>query len=123
MRGNMPEMTLTEAAKWAGKSRTALFKSIQKGRLSAKKTEDGQWLIDPAELARVYRPAASVYDTGEQQSNGGEISGLRQVITLLERQIEDVRNERDHWRAQAEAQTRLLNGQRRSWWQRLRGKG
>jgi hypothetical protein len=53
MLGNMAEMTLTEAARWAGKGRTTIFKAIKQGRLSARKTDDGEWLIEPAELARV----------------------------------------------------------------------
>jgi hypothetical protein len=56
---------------------------------------------------------------------------MRQIIALLERQVEDVRSERDHWRTHAEAQTRLLTHMnetasepaQRAWWQRLTGKG
>jgi hypothetical protein len=134
----MPEMTVSEAAQWAGKDRSTLIKAIQKGRISARRTDDGHWMIDPAELARVYQPVKpSKNVTGEvteaipQQALGGELAAMRQVIALLERQVEDVRNERDHWRAQAEAQTRLVTHMTekaaepawRSWWQRLKGQG
>jgi hypothetical protein len=52
---HMPEMTLSQAAEWAGKTRSTVFKAIKSGRLSARRTDDGQWMIDPAELARVTR--------------------------------------------------------------------
>jgi Helix-turn-helix domain len=113
MWGNMPEMTLTEAAAWAGKSRTTIFKAIRRGRISATKNRDGEWLIDPSELARVYEPAEAVNAVNVApsvesvyQDIGGELAMLRQVS--------------DHWRSHAEAQTRLPDSQRRSWWQRLK---
>jgi hypothetical protein len=133
MWGNMPEMTLTEAATWAGKSRTTIFKAIRRGRVSAKKNDDGEWLIDPGELARVYQPAEAVNAVnvapaieGVYQDIGGELEALRQVNALLLEQVndlkthlktqrddwkaerEDLRADRDHWRTHAEAQTRLL---------------
>jgi hypothetical protein len=86
----MPEMTVSEAAQWAGKDRSTLIKAIQKGRISARRTDDGQWMIDPAELARVYQPVKpSKNVTGEvteaipQQALGGELAAMRQVIALL----------------------------------------
>jgi hypothetical protein len=131
----MPDMTISEAAKWTGKDRSTLFKAIKAGRISAKKDEDGQWWIDPAELERVYPPARNFTRerTGQiqQQALGGELAALQQVITLLERQLEDVRRDRDHWRTQAESQTRLLSHlsatpaepARPHWWRRLTRKG
>jgi hypothetical protein len=142
----MPEMTLTQAATWAGKSRTTIFKAIRKGRLSATKNRDGEWLIDPAELARVYQPAEEVNEVnvnptveGVYQDIGGELVALRQVNALLLDQVndlkaerEDLKADRDHWRTHAETQTRLVTHlserppeakARPSWWQRLTGKG
>jgi Helix-turn-helix domain len=134
----MPEMTISEAAQWAGKDRSTLIKAIQKGRISARRTDDGQWMIDPAELARVYQPVKQPVNVTDeftegipQQALAGELAAMRQIIALLERQVEDVRSERDHWRTHAEAQTRLLTHMnetasepaQRAWWQRLTGKG
>ena len=49
-------LTLAEAAKETGLTKPAILKAIQKGRVSATKDDKGQWLIDPAELFRVYAP-------------------------------------------------------------------
>jgi hypothetical protein len=40
-----------------------------------------------------------------------EITGLREVSDLLRRQLDDVREDRDRWRSQAEPAQRLLTGQ------------
>jgi hypothetical protein len=140
----MPDMTLSEAAKWAGKTRPAIFKAIKAGRISARKNDDGEWLIDPAELARVYQPPEPVNvsgnSAGEQQDIGGELAALRQINAVLEEQIRDLKVQREDWKTErdrllgvVESQTRLITHMsqtaapaaeplRPSWWQRLRGK-
>src|SRR5215212_4419787 len=50
--------TLSEAARAAGRGKTTLLRMIRSGRLSA--TRDpvtGGWLVEPAELHRLYPPA------------------------------------------------------------------
>ena len=51
--------TITESAKEANVSRAAIHKAIKAGRLSATKNDDGNYLIDAAELFRVYQPVTS----------------------------------------------------------------
>ena len=43
-----------DAAKQVGKSKTTILRAIRSGKLSANKSEDGSYSIDPSELARVY---------------------------------------------------------------------
>jgi len=50
----MQPMTLGQAAKAAGKSKSTLTRAIQSGRLSAQRLEDKSYQIDPAELSRVF---------------------------------------------------------------------
>ena len=122
-------LTLSEAAKETGLTKPAIFKSIQKGRLSASKDEKGQWLVDPAELFRVYPPAAKK-ETAEAQTGSLELLlKLKEMEAKLEVtekrlldkqseienfrvQVDDLRNERERWRTQAEQITRLLTDQR-----------
>jgi len=120
--GTMPEMTLSEAAAWAGKGRPAILKALQKGTISGRKDEGGQWRIDPAELARVYRPGTtqdrsnvvprSTLDIAQEaQETAGkdrELALLREILAEVRNERDDVRQDRDRWREQAEAQTRLL---------------
>ena len=122
-------LTLAEAAKETGLTKPAIFKSIQKGRVSATKDDKGQWRIDPAELFRVYPPAAKKAITETQTGNLELLLKLTEVETKLEvtekrlldkeseienfrAQVGDLRTERERWRTQAEQITRLLTDQR-----------
>jgi chromosome segregation ATPase len=122
-------ITLAEAAKETGLTKPAIFKSIQKGKLSASKDEKGQWFIDPAELFRVYPPVARKETVETQTGNLELIIKLKEMGAKLEvtekrlldkeseiqnfrLQVDDLRTERERWRTQAEQITRLLTDQR-----------
>ena len=133
----MPEMTLSEAAAWAGKGRPAILKALQKGTITGRKDEGGQWRIDPAELARVYRPGTtqdrssvvpgSTLDIDrEAQETAGkdrELALMREMLAEVRNERDDVRQDRDRWREQAEAQTRLLTHQQQPAPAALSGQG
>jgi hypothetical protein len=127
----MPDMSLTEAAEWAGKQRSTIFKAIKQGRLSAGKDEKGQFRIDPSELARVFAPASAGNvagnRAGEQADTEEKVSSLRREITLLREWLTDARSERDRLAEILQTQTRLLTSGREKqpekppspppWWQ------
>ena len=150
---NPMKYTLGTAAKATGKSKSTLSRDIKCGKISATRRDDGSYEIDPAELHRVY-PAAE-RGTGswnraendsephseyhETRSLAAELAAVRARLEMIEAererersqllgQIEDVRQDRDHWRQQA---TALLTDQRRpqeaverrAWWSRLFGVG
>ena len=48
------KFSLSAAAKEAGRDKSTLSRDIAKGKLSAERQEDGSYLIDAAELFRVY---------------------------------------------------------------------
>ncbi len=110
---------MTEAAKLTGKQRQTIHKAIKEGRISAIRSEAGEWRIDPAELFRVYPPLSTVndnqsaqVDTGLQRVDSGlqrEVELLRERIREKDDIISDLREDRDHWRQQA---TALLTDQR-----------
>lgn len=99
-------ITPLDAANRTGKSKTAILKAIKSGRISATKNGNGQWQIDPAELFRVY-PAVSVEggtdSTAEHSRLQTEVELLRQRCGMLEDQLVDLKEDRDHWRQQATA--------------------
>ena len=105
-------ITPLEAAQRTGKSKTAILKAIKSGRLSATKGTSGRWQIDPAELFRVYTPVSTEgaqNSTPEHTGTQAEIEILRQRCGMLEDQLADLKEDRDHWRQQA---TALLTDQR-----------
>jgi len=100
--------TLGEAAKAAGKSKATISKAIKTGKISATKNDNGSFSIDPSELHRVY-PAPPLSTERSEQSdtpqskrlNETEIIALRVKLEAAEKRIEDLEEDREHWRQQA----------------------
>lgn len=117
----MAGLTLSQAAKAANKSKSTLSRAIKTGRLSATRLEDGNFLIDPAELYRAY--PAPLHNTLPERPATPVPSELQSRISLLEQLLEkerktaerereisaDLKEDRDRWRQQA---TSLLADQR-----------
>lgn len=133
--------TLKQAAEATGKSKPTILRAIQSHKLSATRDAVTQaWLIEPAELHRVYPPV-----TDKPVRNGemtrdvipDEMTSLRREISVRDEQLEALREERQRerqdaqitiddlrHRLDAEAEERrkltaLLTDQRparRSWW-------
>jgi hypothetical protein len=136
--------SLKQAAEAVGRGKPAILKAIKSGRISAKKDDNGQWQIDPAELHRVYpvAVAGNGSDTapGERQETPKESSGIAPEIEMLRERlaekdalITDLRTERDRLlgivETQAEHVRRLTDQRpppqpaaRRGFWRRLVGK-
>lgn len=112
-------LSMGEAARQTGVSKATIHRHIKSGRLSATRTENGAYSIDPAELFRVYPPAKRPETVAVGQ--GGTPSGTAETdreIALLRERIEELKQDRDAWREQAE---RLLlsapaSTARRGWW-------
>ena len=134
--------TLGEAAKATGMSKAAISRAIKNGTVSAEKQDNGSFKIDPAELHRVYPPVAEKQVNDERRATLGnghlngeflvlqaKLEAATQRLADIRDELADVRDDRDHWRAQAEKL--LLAGPRshteqpaaqppakRRWWSR-----
>ncbi len=132
-------LTLGQAARLTGTSKTTITRAIKSGRLSATRREDGSYEIDPAELSRVYevkpetvaatgtvvQHATPVGDPDETPILKAEIEGLRAQLALMKEHADDLKTQRDSWQHQAEASQRLLADQRparRGWFGLGRGR-
>lgn len=92
-------LTLGQAAKETGKTKTAIANAIKEGRLSATRLESGQYQIDPAELFRVYPPIdQKVASKGLRYETQEEIGGLQRETELLRELVEQIKGERDDLR-------------------------
>ncbi len=95
-------MSLREAAQQAGVNKSSIFRAIKAGRLSAGRTDDGDYAIDPAELMRVYPPkpgpTAAEQPDARQDATAettelrvrnarleAEVSGLRELLSEMTR--------------------------------------
>jgi excisionase family DNA binding protein len=119
----MAGLSLREAAQQARTSKSTILRAIQSGRLSAARTDDGGYSIDPAELCRVYPPRPEPEPTADQNAGQGATGALTEAATELrirnaqleagfnalkaileaeKKHLEEVREDRDRWAAQAE---------------------
>lgn len=120
----MAGLTLSQAAKASGKSKSTLSRAIKVGRLSATRLDDGNFSIDSAELFRAY-PATpkNPYDERPIEQNATPTSAeLQSRVSMLEQLLEkereavarereisarereisaDLKEDRDRWRTQA----------------------
>jgi excisionase family DNA binding protein len=109
--------TVGQAAKATGRSKPTISRAIKSGTISATKNANGSYTIDPAELHRVFPPVST--DTGNVTGNSirsetrhlprvlqgtsqREIDLLREMLADRNAVIEDLREDRDRWRTQAE---------------------
>ena len=122
----MPGFSLRQAATEAGTSKSTILRAIQSGRLSATRTDDGGYAIDPAELFRVY-PPKSERDAAHQGAHHGaghdapgdaagatvdlrihnvslaaRVEALEALLETEKRRAAEARSDMEHWRAQAE---------------------
>ena len=85
-------VNLSQAAKLTGKSRNTIKSDLKKGVLSGKKDDKGHWVIDVAELTRVYDQ--SLINSSQSMINSGQsndqpiINSQKATIHVLEQQID-----------------------------------
>lgn len=122
----MKQMTLTEAAKASGKSKSTIFRSVKSGKLSA--SRDGEeYRIDPSELFRVFPPeapdAVQRHDQEQERETAErvEIRMLRELLEAKNEQISDLRKEVETARALLTSRT-PENPRQGGFWSRLMGR-
>lgn len=140
------KLSTQQAAERLGKSRTAVWRAIKSGKMSAERTESKDFLIDAAELERyasnivsapvtpnvmsevALKPSVTTDETSRTRDLEIELATLRERTAQQERRIADLEEDRERrivdmekWRGIAENTTKLVTDQRerRLWWQRL----
>ena len=102
----MAKLNLTQAAKAAGIARGTLYKHIDEGKLSCQLDDKGKRVIDTSELMRVYGEIKQPEINGERSEDRPiehketqeetEITAvLRERIGDLEKQVEDLRQDKE----------------------------
>jgi excisionase family DNA binding protein len=131
------KLTTQQAAERLSKSRTAIWRAIKAGKLSAERTDAKDFLIDAAELERYAstlvallvtpnepaQPNVTADETSRTMEAQIELATLRERTAQQEKRIADLEADREKWRGMAESTTRLLTDQRerRPWWRRWIG--
>ena len=109
---------LITAAVSTGVHRTTILRAIKSGKISAERDEQGAWVIQPAELHRVFPALPQVPAAAEPvHAHHPEmeiallrtmLEEMRTTITDLRRREDDLKADRDHWREAHSATQRLL---------------
>jgi len=101
--------TLGQAAKAVGRTKPTILRAIKSHKISAVKDEaTGEWQIEPAELHRVYPPISQEEHEPEPKTEQGnnalqvEVTLLRERLADKDAMIDELREDRDQWREQAQ---------------------
>jgi len=123
-------LSLSEAGKLVGVSKSTIWRAIKAGKLSAAAKTEGpipEFRIEPSELHRAFAETKRAHAVASMvkgdAAGAARLEGLEQMLAFAKEQLEKTEKDRDAWRAQAEAAQRLLidaRPRRFSWW---RGSG
>ena len=105
------ELSLSQAAKETGKSKSTINRAIKTGKLSATRHQDGTYSIAASELFRVFQVGTTRGSEWVDTQPSKEPDGTAQIrIEALEAALQrerelntDLMADRDHWRQQATA--------------------
>lgn len=119
--------TLGTAAKATGKSKTTIQRAISNGKISATKSKEGGYSIDPSELHRVFPMLKhdTVSDTPNVDTTRppdetpvlrAKIAALEEMLSREREALDEVRTDRDAWKQQATALLSAPPKSKKKWW-------
>lgn len=89
--------TLGTAAKATGKAKSTILRAVKAGTISASRSHDGSYEIEPSELHRVFPPNSAQPDTSNgSQHNEEQVATLQTRLEIIETER---RRERDQMQA------------------------
>lgn len=119
--------TLGTAAKATGKAKSTILRAIKSGTISASKSHDGSYEIEPSELHRVFPPNSTQPETSnDTQPPEEHTATLRLRLEILEaerqREREQMQGTIDDLRVRLDRSEERITGllmgpkQRTRWW-------
>lgn len=119
------KLSASQAAKKVGKSVPTITRAIKKGKLTATTRDGGGWIIDAAELFRVWPAISNEIDVTPPMLRSEtpiETSALEREVELLREMLDETKADRDSWKEQAQKITALVEDQgarKKGFWARL----
>jgi hypothetical protein len=111
----MAMLSLLEAAKEVGKSKSSVWRAARSGTLSVTKNDAGQFMVDSSELFRVFQPKRSephgmtqdaavqvTHETDDADDAAVRLAVYEAKLEALQAMVQELRQSRDHWQSQAE---------------------
>jgi predicted transcriptional regulator len=123
-------LSAKEAAELVGMTKQGIIRAIHKGTISAGRGLHNEFVIDPAELDRVYKRKTTTVNSDTTvvgNLNQDRVNVLETQVMMLEQMVADkdetIRKLFDRLEAQQQVTLLLEDKQRRvSWWQRVLGR-
>lgn len=124
------KLSASQAAKKVGKSVPTITRAIKNGKLTAKPRDGGGWIIDAAELFRVWPAISNGTDVTHSMLGSEthfETRSLEREVELLREMLDETKADRDSWKQQAQKITALLEDHekqragKKSFWARFLG--
>jgi len=111
----MAMLSLLEAAKEVGKSKSSIWRAARSGALSVTKNDAGQIMVDSSELFRVFQAKRSephvvtqdaalhaTHEADEADDTALRLAVAETKIEALHAMVQELQRARDSWQAQAE---------------------
>jgi excisionase family DNA binding protein len=118
-------LSLAEAAQQTALNRSTILRAIKSGKISGTRDHNGAWVVEPAELFRIFPPAEAASQGVPDHAHGASsaaaadaelrirlqmaeerLGELKQMISDMgrrhEHELTDLRSQRDSWQQQAE---------------------
>lgn len=118
-------LPISEAAALVGRTRPAILKAIQKGKLTATRDAHGRWLIDPAELTRVYPLSENGNSKREAEltvANAEAIARLQGELEATKAHLATALATAEDWKRQAQSLALAAPKPQPGFWARLLGR-
>ena len=92
----MSLLTIVEASKQFNVGRTAIYKAIKKGELTAQINHDGIKVVDAQDMIRIFRPSSKkAVSENSTQSVSGNSENNDDLIRELREQVKELRQDKD----------------------------
>jgi hypothetical protein len=130
----MAELTIGEVCGRWKIARSTVMLALKSGGLSGRRDEKGRWLIEVSEIVRWRGEADRSSDRKNDNENNtvdqslvvalqDRIQSIEKQLTAKDGQIADQNRQIERLQDTLAATTRLLEHDKRSWWQRVFGRG
>lgn len=126
-------LSLTEAAHQTGVSKSTVYRAVKSGKISAKRNEDDEYEIDPAELFRVFEQKV-IQDEPRQEykvnrsdtvqnETPSDVEAIQKQLewlqTLAEQQSEQLQTTQEKWFDAMQMKDREMKERDEYWQQQL----
>jgi hypothetical protein len=96
----MTLLTIVEAAKQFGVTRSRIYRAIDRGEITPQVNDDGAKVIDAADMVRVFGTKASTRKTAPNKSDTMPAKQSEQIVEILREQLKQAQEREQFYKAE-----------------------